>query len=369
MWSWLFIILCLSFVNDITGMSKDAPEYEQELSNHYEVDFDLDFVLDALGFQKEKIVYSNIRQPGIDGHPPLQRAVMMGNVEAAREIACHPILALNREQQCLSVHRAMLNAAMFSGDIKKVEECCRSPVLRLSEEEREFLIMKTRFFNILTALGFSPGSRVFFDINARDEETGDWPLIRAVLRRDIEIVKALLTLENLNLNQSDRYGTTALIQAIALHDNNIVEELIKDDHQRIYNGFYLNINCHDCVGLTPLMWAIKVNNEQAIRWLCADRRLDLAKIDKQGWSVIDWACKMDNQCACEYLNQLMKQNIIIDQVSNIPKTPRYQSRSAQSLQELVSISPRLSTLVPAFSEPILPILVKSSFSDQLQNSL
>lgn len=353
------IVFFCSLVISAYGMR--ACEEEQELAFH-ECDHDIDFVLDRLGFQKDKKVYRDIKMPGVNGHTPLQQAIMWGDVNATKEISRHPNLGLNCRHRCECVHRAMLRAAMFAGDMTLVQKLSKSPVLCLSESEREVIFMRAHLFLMLFDLGFSPKSRVFVDINASDYETGDCALVRAVLRNDFEIFRALLTFEDLNLNRSDSYGTTALIQAIISKYDDFLKVLFQDDRPRIFNGYYLDINCADCVGLSPLMWAIKVNNELAIHWLCADHRLDPTRTDEKNRSALDWAYLMGNELAIEKLKLLMPKVTPRSSRSSVnqkfpdssPRTPRYETpQSPRSLEQIVPHSPRLSVLMPSLSAPQL----------------
>lgn len=354
------IVFYCGLMTSVYGMQK--PEDEQELLFH-ESDYDFDYILDRLGFQKEKAVYCNIGMPGIDGQNPLQRAVMWGDVDATKQLVGHPAFALNRERRCWCIHRAMLNQAVFARDVKRVEELRKSPVLCLNEKERHAVLIRVIFFSALLSLGFPEKSRVFFDINASDHETGDCPLFRAILRNDFEIIQALLTFDDLNLNRSDKYGTTALIHAIIYKLDDVLKLLIHDDRPRILNGYYLDINCADCFGLTPLMWAIKVNNELAIDWLCADRRLDPQRIDNKGRSALDWACKAENHYAFEKINALIPKVMQRTARSSgsqtlrtsIPSPPQYETPySPRSLAEVVLQSPRLSIMMPSLSLSELP---------------
>ena len=281
------IVIFCSFIVSADGMRAEEdqleffPEDELELSLHEDVEHDLDCILDRLGFKGNKKTYFDIRNPHNDGHQPLQRAVLWGDVDATKEIVMHPVLALPHSQRCRYIHKAMLNAAMFAGDMALVKTMSKSPFLCLSESEQEAIFMRAHLFLMLLNLGFLEKSRVFFNINARDSETGDCALVRAVLREDFELVRALLTFEDLNLNCCNQYCTTALIQAIVCKTDDILKIILQDDRPRKLDPYYLDINCADCVGLTPLMWAIKVDNERAIDWLCADRRLDPTKTDKE----------------------------------------------------------------------------------------
>lgn len=367
------VIFC-SLIISSDGMP--ACEEEQELLFHEDVEHDLDCVLDRLGFGRNTRAYCDIRTPHNDGNPPLQRAVLWGDVDATKQIVSHPLLKLTYSQRCQYIHRAMLNAAMFAGNMACVKTISRSPSLCLSETEQEAIFMRAHLFLIFLNLGFPEKSRVFFNINARDSETGDCVLVRAVLREDFDIVRALLSFEDLNLNCCNNYSTTALIQAIVCKTDDILKIILQDDRPRKLDPYYLDINCADCLGLTPLMWAIKVDNECAIDWLCADRRLDPTRTDKENRSALDWAYLMKNELAIQKLKVLMSTHSARSSGGqrargSTPRTPQYETpHSPRSLTEIVPDSPRLSTLMPSLSAPQLPFQAVPSQSNEgmLRNS-
>lgn len=104
------------------------------------------------------------------------------------------------------------------------------------------------------------------DINMIDPETGWPPLMFAVMRGSEKTVKALLSL-NADPNRSDLHGITPGMRAIEFQQNTILDILL---HCRD-----INVNQADNEGRTMLNWGLRCLNEEGVRLLINDGRVDL----------------------------------------------------------------------------------------------
>jgi len=99
----------------------------------------------------------------------------------------------------------------------------------------------------------------------------------AAKQQDINSFKLLYTLQP-NINYKNIFGFTPLLYAIKYDNNDIFELLIDIDD--------LDINCQDLDGLTPLMYAIKKNNNNFIYKLLEHKNIDLNLMDNRGKNVL-----------------------------------------------------------------------------------
>lgn len=105
------------------------------------------------------------------------------------------------------------------------------------------------------------------DVNIVDPETGWPPLMFAVMRGSEETVKSLLSM-NADPNQSDLHGITPGMRAIEFRRNTILDILL---HCR-----GINVNQADNEGWTMLNWGLRCLNEEGVRMLINDGRVDLS---------------------------------------------------------------------------------------------
>lgn len=105
------------------------------------------------------------------------------------------------------------------------------------------------------------------DVNIVDPETGWPPLMFAVMRGSEETVKSLLSM-NADPNQSDLHGITPGMRAIEFRQNTILDILL---HCR-----GINVNQADNEGKTMLNWGLRCLNEEGVRMLINDGRVDLS---------------------------------------------------------------------------------------------
>ena len=93
---------------------------------------------------------------------------------------------------------------------------------------------------------------------------GQTPLMVAVEKQHIAIVQRLLAYEYIEINAKDDWGSSALIYAMRLGQDSmpVSKLLLACDN--------IDVNLKDKVGQTPLMWAVTCANEGGIRLLLAD---------------------------------------------------------------------------------------------------
>ncbi len=353
------ILYCLKLSGDPYIHNDMGYDLWHALRDHNLSDRNYEAVLDRLGFRANQAVYKNIHVPGYDGRTALERAVYSGDIKAVMVIVQHPDIRLKPSFLHKVIYEAMLNRGILDGNVDLVSRLVTRELFGFTQDQCKNIIIQARLLRPLRLyLGFEQNSRVFADpnVNAYDRQTGECSLFRAVDRQDRELVEALLTFEDLNMNVSDAYGTTALIQAIIFRYNDILQVLLQNDRPRQYEWYYLNINCADPSGKTPLMWAIIRGNEFAICQLCGDSRLDPGIVDKKNRSALDWAYKMVNRLAIQKIKELMPKRgkkrprcLRLSHIPHLSDLSNLSSYSPKSVEELVPASPRLQALMSSSS--------------------
>ena len=114
------------------------------------------------------------------------------------------------------------------------------------------------------------------DPNVRSR-SGGTPLMVAVVKKQIAIVLLLLAYETVDINAKDEVpGRSALHYAVSWRSQQlqIMELLLARDN--------INVNLKDNKGRTPLMIAVEKRNEDAIRLLLAHRDIQVNERDNEG---------------------------------------------------------------------------------------
>lgn len=155
--------------------------------------------------------------------------------------------------------------------------------------------------------------------NAHDEY-GNIPLIFATWNDQLSVIQQLISADNANVNQSDKYGKTALMWAISkdknsktapewLHNKKTIQFLIDAD---------ADINVHDAHGWTPLMFAVQ-NNRADIVELLLEKGASLSVENDQGLTALMLAIDSGNKDISRIL--IAKSNGQIDKRDKHGRTP------------------------------------------------
>ncbi|KAI1043914.1 hypothetical protein LB505_003343 [Fusarium chuoi] len=118
------------------------------------------------------------------------------------------------------------------------------------------------------------------------------PLLLAAHRSQWEIVVLLLKYEQA-INMKDRQGRTALVWAIIHRQTDIVRQLMSMDH--------IDLNVRDGNGLTPLSHAAQYGNKEMIRMLLGEPGIDVDVEDDTGMTALGHAAKWGHLGAVELL--------------------------------------------------------------------
>jgi len=155
-------------------------------------------------------------------------------------------------------------------------------------------------------------------------------------RIKIDIINALLNHPDIDVNKSDKYGTTPLIEAIKINNiirNNIIRNKIIRNKIKINNIIRNNIdiinnllkhpnidvNQSDNYGKTPLIEAIETKNIDIINALLNHPDIDVNKSDKYGITPLIDAIETKN---IDIISALLKNpNIDVNKSDNYGKTP------------------------------------------------
>ena len=116
--------------------------------------------------------------------------------------------------------------------------------------------------------------------NVRDH-SGKTPLMMAIGNQHIAIVQRLLAYEYVEINAKDYWGSSALTHAMQLGQDGISKLLLACDN--------IDINPKDNGGQTPLMLAVTFGNEETRRLLLARRDIQVNERDDEGQAVLHFA--------------------------------------------------------------------------------
>lgn len=112
----------------------------------------------------------------------------------------------------------------------------------------------------------------------------DWtPLMRAASAGHTETVKALLSVNEIEVNETTSCGRTALSYAIGNGHIEISRLLMSTPN--------INVNNIDSEESTPLIYAVSDGNEDALRLLLADGRAHLAHVNRHDRTALSFAAE------------------------------------------------------------------------------
>ena len=148
------------------------------------------------------------------------------------------------------------------------------------------------------------------NINFKDSQ-GDSPLILAGGQEDLELMRVLLNTPNINVNIVDRYGRTALHQAIISSNIEMCRLLIE---------YGADVNIQDNNGDTPLLKAFKVNefNLEIVR-LLVDRGAYININDNNNKNVFFYAEIYDNEELIDILKNGRIKDLYQKRYSFVPR--------------------------------------------------
>eukprot|EP01101_Sappina_pedata_P012196 TRINITY_DN8335_c0_g1_i1.p1 TRINITY_DN8335_c0_g1~~TRINITY_DN8335_c0_g1_i1.p1 ORF type:complete len:411 (-),score=125.38 TRINITY_DN8335_c0_g1_i1:72-1304(-) len=167
-------------------------------------------------------------------------------------------------------------------------------VKAISHKEKDTSLLKSAL------KGIKEGVKKGGDLNARDERTGDTPLIIACENGHLDFVRELLRL-GVSLNLADCEGRTALHKTVLKGNTDILRALLMQSA--------LDPNIQDNNGHSPLVLAIHNNQLLVIDQLLERDGLSTDVEDPSGQQPIHHACKASSFKA---IRSLAKNNVDIN---------------------------------------------------------
>merc|ERR1719500_1506978 len=152
------------------------------------------------------------------------------------------------------------------------------------------LIWAVQFkYNSVVALLLSTPN---IDVNQKDDQ--GWSAVHwAVYENNIEGLKLLLDVPTIDVNIADDNGRTGLINAVLYpwSCRSVFDLLLSTPN--------IDVNLKDNQGKCALHWAVEYKNSEALKLLLNVPSIDVNIVDKSGWSAAHWAVdENNNNMAC-----------------------------------------------------------------------
>jgi len=215
-----------------------------------------------------------------------------------------------------------LNKVISKNDYDKGIIMCKSVFEKLTSEEKKYITSEL----LLTAVSINNREYVKFlinegaDVNYKDD-LGRTPLMHAVMKKNINIIRFFTTKDTSKINESDCNGDTALIYAFKLNNNEIIEELLlwnadfeiknnKNDttltisatHSNLYLFDYLSIDSFNSIinnqnidGDTALIIASRKGHKDFLKTLLTSSVINLNIQNKDGYTALMYASEKNNE--------------------------------------------------------------------------
>jgi ankyrin repeat protein len=149
------------------------------------------------------------------------------------------------------------------------------------------------------------------NINGKTIGTGSTPLMEAVDSSHIDIVQLLLGTDNIELNTTDYGGNTALMRAAGKHSEQLAKLLLSTGKAEV--------NAKNNMGITALMQAVTRGAEETVALLLTTDRIEVNAKDKSGVSALFLAGDLGRTTVVEML--LRTRNIDVNIKTNVKVMP------------------------------------------------
>jgi len=173
--------------------------------------------------------------------------------------------------------------------IKSLLGCKRLNLFNMYENDETILhiLIKNRDIEIIKCIVESKKS---IDFNATDVE-GNSPLILACKTKQVEIVKMLIDIPNVNVNQRHKTGQNILHYLCG----ELYDQYDPEIFQSIIDCERLDINAQDYDGDTALMTACKNESKEAVVLLIKNEMVDTDLSNNAGQTPYDKAIASENK--------------------------------------------------------------------------
>lgn len=127
-------------------------------------------------------------------------------------------------------------------------------------------------------------AKILFQEGGKINEKDEWgrtSLMWAATYNNIEMVRVLLSQNDIDVNLKDNDGNTALSWAAAISRPEIVEILLRRRD--------IKVNTQNSIERTPLLYAIRSGNFESALLLLSHDDIDMDSCDRNGWNAILYA--------------------------------------------------------------------------------